>query len=174
MCVICGAKSSILQRFIFGTFLIVELRFQSRPNELPKCNKKMFEDNDNPLTETYHYVYFSIGQNRERNANSIRTMLWLYHKYLLYFRIGQNRKKNQHCIRTMETECDLSNSLVDLKAIYSADVLSEPLRGVNSDRIEFPHTSSERFTPYEDSKYCIAATYTTCHTIYTILSLRRH
>ncbi|XP_014012821.1 coagulation factor III, tissue factor a isoform X3 [Salmo salar] len=68
-----------------------------------------------------------------------------------YSVIGQNRKKNQHCIRTMETECDLSNSLVDLKAIYSADVLSEPLRGVNSDRIEFPHTSSERFTPYEDT-----------------------
>uniref|UniRef100_A0A673WF57 Tissue factor n=1 Tax=Salmo trutta TaxID=8032 RepID=A0A673WF57_SALTR len=45
-------------------------------------------------------------------------------------------KKNQHCIRTMETECDLSNSLVDLKAIYSSD---------------FPHTRSERFTPYNDT-----------------------
>uniref|UniRef100_A0A4W5LWG4 Tissue factor n=1 Tax=Hucho hucho TaxID=62062 RepID=A0A4W5LWG4_9TELE len=65
--------------------------------------------------------------------------------------IGQNRKKNQHCIRTMETECDLSNSLMDLKAIYSADVLSKPLLGVNSDLIEFPHTRSERFTPYNDT-----------------------
>uniref|UniRef100_A0A8C7VPS0 Tissue factor n=1 Tax=Oncorhynchus mykiss TaxID=8022 RepID=A0A8C7VPS0_ONCMY len=68
-----------------------------------------------------------------------------------YSVIGQKRKKNQHCIRTMETECDLSNSLVDLKAIYSADVLSKPLLGVNSDLIEFPHTRSERFTPYNDT-----------------------
>uniref|UniRef100_A0A673WPY5 Tissue factor n=1 Tax=Salmo trutta TaxID=8032 RepID=A0A673WPY5_SALTR len=44
--------------------------------------------------------------------------------------------KNQHCIRTMETECDLSNSLVDLKAIYSSDVLSNPYF---------------RFTPYNDT-----------------------
>uniref|UniRef100_A0A673WR32 Tissue factor n=1 Tax=Salmo trutta TaxID=8032 RepID=A0A673WR32_SALTR len=56
-----------------------------------------------------------------------------------YSVIGQNRKKNQHCIRTMETECDLSNSLVDLKAIYSSDVLSNP------------YFASERFTPYNDT-----------------------
>ncbi|CAB1340841.1 unnamed protein product, partial [Coregonus sp. 'balchen'] len=68
-----------------------------------------------------------------------------------YSVIGQSRERNQHCIRTMATECDLSNSLVDLKAKYSADVLSEPLRGVNSDLIEFPHTRSERFVPYEDT-----------------------
>ncbi|KAM9416586.1 tissue factor-like [Salvelinus alpinus] len=68
-----------------------------------------------------------------------------------YSVIGQIREWNQHCIRTMSTECDLSNVLTDLKATYSADVLSEPLHRVNSDLTEFPHTSSEGFTPYQDT-----------------------
>ncbi|XP_071268420.1 tissue factor-like [Salvelinus alpinus] len=43
------------------------------------------------------------------------------------------------------------DSLLDLKAIYSSDVLSKPLLGLNSDRIEFLHTRSERFTHYNDT-----------------------
>ncbi|KAL1006684.1 hypothetical protein UPYG_G00075350 [Umbra pygmaea] len=65
--------------------------------------------------------------------------------------IGENRQKNPHCIRTLQTECDLSNSLKDLKATYSADILSEPPYGVNSDLVEFPHTTSEWFNPYKDT-----------------------
>ncbi|XP_034028517.1 coagulation factor IIIa [Thalassophryne amazonica] len=65
--------------------------------------------------------------------------------------IGENRHRNPHCIRTPETSCDLTRSLTDLKAVYSADVLSEPPLGVTSDLIEFPHTSSPKFCPYEDT-----------------------
>ncbi|KAJ8010448.1 hypothetical protein DPEC_G00075180 [Dallia pectoralis] len=68
-----------------------------------------------------------------------------------YSIIGQNRERNPHCIRSVNTECDLSNSLVDLKATYSADILSEPPYGVNSDLVEFPHTRSDQFTPYTDT-----------------------
>ncbi|XP_029935657.1 coagulation factor III, tissue factor a [Myripristis murdjan] len=65
--------------------------------------------------------------------------------------LGKDRQRNPHCIRTTETMCDLTNSLSDVKATYSADVRSEPPRGVNSDLIEFPYTSSERFCPYKDT-----------------------
>lgn len=66
--------------------------------------------------------------------------------------VGKDRERNPFCIRSMETECDLSNSLTDLKATYSADVLSEPPRGATSDIIEFPHTRSQRFCPYKDTQ----------------------
>ncbi|XP_046879770.1 coagulation factor IIIa isoform X2 [Hypomesus transpacificus] len=69
-----------------------------------------------------------------------------------YSVLGQDRQRNPHCIRTTETECDLTTSLTDLKATYSADVLSEPPLGGTSDIIEFPHTSSERFCPYKDTQ----------------------
>lgn len=53
----------------------------------------------------------------------------------------------------METECDLTAELKNLKASYNADILSEPKRGVSSDLVEFPHVTSERFSPYNDSQY---------------------
>lgn len=53
----------------------------------------------------------------------------------------------------METECDLTAELKNLKAYYSADILSEPMRGVSSDLVEFPHVRSEKFSPYNDSQY---------------------
>lgn len=68
-------------------------------------------------------------------------------------RLGQNRERTPHCIRTMETECDLTAELKNLKAYYSADILSEPMRGVSSDLVEFPHVRSEKFSPYHDSQY---------------------
>ncbi|XP_062335303.1 coagulation factor IIIa isoform X1 [Osmerus eperlanus] len=69
-----------------------------------------------------------------------------------YSVLGQDRQTNPHCIRTTETECDLTTSLTDMNATYSADVLSEPPLGGTSDIIEFPHTRSERFCPYKDTQ----------------------
>ncbi|KAJ3611030.1 hypothetical protein NHX12_021046 [Muraenolepis orangiensis] len=65
--------------------------------------------------------------------------------------IGQDRQQNPHCIRSGETTCDLTRSLTQLKKTYEAEVLSEPPRGATSDLIEFPHTRSEPFCPYQDT-----------------------
>jgi len=70
-----------------------------------------------------------------------------------YCRLGQDRQRTPHCIKSMETECDLTAELTNLKASYNADILSEPMRGVSSDLVEFPHVTSERFSPYFDSQY---------------------
>ncbi|XP_026108628.1 tissue factor-like [Carassius auratus] len=68
-----------------------------------------------------------------------------------FSKLGQDRERMQHCVKMMETECDLTERLKDLNASYSADVLSEPMRGVSSDMVEFPHVSSEKFSPYYDT-----------------------
>lgn len=68
-------------------------------------------------------------------------------------RVGGDKQRNPHCIRSSVTVCDLSSSLTDWNAYYTADVLSEPPLGVTTDLIEFPHTSSPRFCPYKDSKF---------------------
>lgn len=73
-------------------------------------------------------------------------------------RLGQDRERTPHCIKTMETECDLTAELKDLKDYYSADILSEPMRGVSSDLVEFPHVRSEKFSPYHDSQYLLQPT----------------
>ncbi|XP_073687364.1 coagulation factor III, tissue factor a [Garra rufa] len=65
--------------------------------------------------------------------------------------LGQDRERTPHCIQTMGTECDLTAKLKNLKAYYSADILSEPMRGVSSDLVEFPHVSSAKFSPYHDT-----------------------
>ncbi|KAF7652308.1 hypothetical protein LDENG_00098490, partial [Lucifuga dentata] len=64
---------------------------------------------------------------------------------------GQDKQRSAHCLRTSQTVCDLSASLTDLKATYTADVLSEPPLGVTSDLIEFPYSTSPRFCPYKDT-----------------------
>ncbi|XP_029314020.1 coagulation factor III, tissue factor a [Cottoperca gobio] len=68
-----------------------------------------------------------------------------------YSAIGRDKERNLHCVRSGMTVCDLSSSLTDLNACYTADVLSEPLLGATTDLIEFPHTSSPRFCPYKDT-----------------------
>ncbi|XP_068438070.1 coagulation factor IIIa [Clinocottus analis] len=65
--------------------------------------------------------------------------------------VGGDTQRSHHCIRSSETVCDLSSSLTDLHACYTADVLSEPPLGATSDLIEFPYTSSPRFCPYKDT-----------------------
>ncbi|KAK2870269.1 hypothetical protein Q8A67_024661 [Cirrhinus molitorella] len=64
---------------------------------------------------------------------------------------GQDRERTPHCIQTMGTECDLTAKLKKLQAYYSADILSESLRGVSSDLVEFPHVSSAKFSPYYET-----------------------
>ncbi|XP_037612436.1 coagulation factor IIIa [Sebastes umbrosus] len=65
--------------------------------------------------------------------------------------VGGNKQRSPHCIQSTGTVCDLSSQLTDLNAYYTADVMSQPPLGVNSDLIEFPHTSSPRFCPYKDT-----------------------
>ncbi|XP_051266241.1 coagulation factor IIIa [Dicentrarchus labrax] len=65
--------------------------------------------------------------------------------------ISGNKQRTSHCIRSSATVCDLTSYLTDLKACYTADVLSEPLPGITSDDIEAPHSSSPRFCPYKDT-----------------------
>ncbi|XP_039982230.1 coagulation factor IIIa [Xiphias gladius] len=66
--------------------------------------------------------------------------------------VGGNKQRNPHCIRFSATVCDLSSSLTDLNACYTADVLSEQPLGASSDINEFPYTSSPRFCPYKDTE----------------------
>ncbi|KAL7887339.1 hypothetical protein AOLI_G00050600 [Acnodon oligacanthus] len=64
---------------------------------------------------------------------------------------GQNNERIPSCIWMNETECDLTSELKDLKSRYSADVVSEPVRGGTSDLIEYPYTTSPLFIPYQDT-----------------------
>ncbi|TNN50095.1 Tissue factor [Liparis tanakae] len=65
--------------------------------------------------------------------------------------LSGDMQRSRHCIRSSAALCDLSASLSDLQACYTADVLSEPPRGATSDLIEPPHTRSPRFCPYKDT-----------------------
>ncbi|TSK34869.1 Tissue factor [Bagarius yarrelli] len=66
-------------------------------------------------------------------------------------RLGEDNQRARHCIQTSETECDLTAELTDLKSKYGADVLSEALKDISSDLIEFPRTASALFCPYQDT-----------------------
>uniref|UniRef100_A0A3B3ZVA8 Tissue factor n=1 Tax=Periophthalmus magnuspinnatus TaxID=409849 RepID=A0A3B3ZVA8_9GOBI len=65
--------------------------------------------------------------------------------------VGKDHRRNPHCIRSSQTECDLTNTMSDLRACYTADVISEPPMGVPKEPQEYPHSSSPRFCPYTDS-----------------------
>ncbi|MCI4374417.1 hypothetical protein PGIGA_G00005970 [Pangasianodon gigas] len=68
-----------------------------------------------------------------------------------FSKLGEDNQRTPHCIQMSETECDLTAELRELKSKYGADVLSEPLRGISSDLIEFPRTASAQFCPYQDT-----------------------
>ncbi|XP_054878710.1 coagulation factor IIIa [Poeciliopsis prolifica] len=75
------------------------------------------------------------------------------YSYTVEFSVaGGDRQRNHHCIRSNATMCDLSVSLTELKSCYTADILSEPPLGATSDDTEFPHTTSPRFCPYQDTE----------------------
>ncbi|XP_028857113.1 tissue factor-like isoform X3 [Denticeps clupeoides] len=63
-----------------------------------------------------------------------------------------DRQRSPSCIQSMETECDLTDQLKDLKATYTAVVLSEPLPHVHAGLEELPYSSSARFCPYRDTQ----------------------
>ncbi|XP_067310062.1 coagulation factor IIIb [Pseudorasbora parva] len=67
-----------------------------------------------------------------------------------FSRVGKDKQRNPHCIETTETECDLTNELEN-KGVYTAEVLSETLRGMVSDHVELPYTRSKTFCPYNDT-----------------------
>ncbi|TRY56020.1 hypothetical protein DNTS_013852 [Danionella cerebrum] len=100
---------------------------------------------------------FPKAQNVSWSSVNFKSMLmWSptprNHSYTVEFsELGQDRQRNPYCIRMMETECDLTASLKNLKSYYRADILSEPLRGVSSDLVEFPYASSEKLSPYHDT-----------------------
>ncbi|XP_036377782.1 coagulation factor IIIa [Megalops cyprinoides] len=97
------------------------------------------------------------AQNVRWSSSNFKTLLqWspepTNYSYTVEFSVvGKNRERNPHCIRSSKTECDLTSMLTDLKATYSADVISEPLPGQSSDLPEFPHTRSDTFCPYKDT-----------------------
>ncbi|KAK5614364.1 hypothetical protein CRENBAI_000604 [Crenichthys baileyi] len=75
------------------------------------------------------------------------------YSYTVEFSVaGGNRQRNHYCIRSSATVCDLSVSLTELNSCYTADVLSEPTLGTASDDTEFPHTTSPRFCPCQDTE----------------------
>lgn len=79
------------------------------------------------------------------------------------YSVGKNRQRNPHCIRSTETECDLTNEFKgDLKGVYTAEVLSEPLPGMTTDHVELPFTRSKPFCPYNDSECCVFSSKTNC------------
>ncbi|KAM4543392.1 tissue factor-like isoform 2-T2 [Fundulus diaphanus] len=75
------------------------------------------------------------------------------YSYTVEFSVaGGDQQRNFNCIRSNATVCDLSVYLYPLDSCYTADVLSEPPLGTTSDDTEFPHTTSPRFCPYQDTE----------------------
>lgn len=101
---------------------------------------------------------FPKAQNVSWYSLNFKTLLtWgpkpVNYSYTVEFsKQNENRERNPLCIQTSDTECDLTSDLKELKSRYSADVLSEPVRGSNPpDLIESPHTTSAWFIPYQDT-----------------------
>lgn len=106
----------------------------------------------------------SLGRSHLPKAKDVR---WLSHNFktiltwnpkpvnysytVEFSSVGQDRQRNPHCIRTRDTDCDLTNDLLDLKGTYTADVLSEPAPGSRADLVELPSTTSKKFCPYTDT-----------------------
>nr|XP_055058404.1 coagulation factor IIIb [Misgurnus anguillicaudatus] len=69
-----------------------------------------------------------------------------------YNKSGIIKQRKLHCIRSTETECDLTNELgKHLNEDFTAEVLSEPLPGMNANHEELPFTRSKIFCPYNDT-----------------------
>lgn len=66
--------------------------------------------------------------------------------------VGGNAQRIPNCIQSSQTMCDLSTAMTDPKACYVADVLSQPPQGATSELSEFPHKTSPKFCPYDDTE----------------------
>ncbi|KAK7881464.1 hypothetical protein WMY93_029873 [Mugilogobius chulae] len=98
---------------------------------------------------------FPPAQNITWKSTNFKTVLtWgpeptTEYSYTVEFsQLGRERQRNPHCIRSSRTQCDLSSSLTDLRACYTADVLSVPPEGQALELKEYPFSSSLRFCPY--------------------------
>lgn len=69
--------------------------------------------------------------------------------FLTLFRQTSDTKKK--CILTTETECDVTDALRNVKETYTAHILSVQSAGMDNFE-EPPFASSEKFTPYNQSK----------------------
>lgn len=100
---------------------------------------------------------FPTAQNVSWDSVNFKTFLtWkpkpTNYSYTVEFsKQGEDRKKTPLCIQSSETDCDLTAELQDLRGSYTADILSEPVRGSDSDIIEHPSTQSSPFCPYKDT-----------------------
>lgn len=101
---------------------------------------------------------FPRAQNVTWKSTNFKTILtWgpaptAQFSYTVEFsQMGKDQQRNPHCIRTSQTQCDLSSSMTDLSACYTAYVLSEPPQGVPAEPIEYPFTSAPKFCPYQDT-----------------------
>uniref|UniRef100_A0A9J7ZAQ2 Tissue factor n=1 Tax=Cyprinus carpio carpio TaxID=630221 RepID=A0A9J7ZAQ2_CYPCA len=120
-------------------------------------NVSLFKSNVLIYLLFYFIDIFPKAQNVTWSSLNFKTILmWspkpTNYSYTVEFsQVGQDRERTPHCIRTMAMECDLTAGLKKLNAYYTADILSEPMRGVSSDLVEFPHATTEKFSPYYDT-----------------------
>ncbi|XP_028284205.1 tissue factor-like isoform X2 [Parambassis ranga] len=70
---------------------------------------------------------------------------------VLYSADNSDWTESPDCIDISETECDLTNHLIPLDRMYSADIKTEPPSTVDIDPDELPHTYSPLFNPYRES-----------------------
>ncbi|KAJ0022704.1 hypothetical protein NQD34_014838 [Periophthalmus magnuspinnatus] len=110
------------------------------------------------LTTSLDPDLFPRAQNITWISSNFKTVLtWgpkptADYSYTVEFQqVGKDHQRNPHCIRSSQTECDLTNTMSDLRACYTADVISEPPMGVPKEPQEYPHSSSPRFCPYTDT-----------------------
>ncbi|KAI4871259.1 hypothetical protein NFI96_019787 [Prochilodus magdalenae] len=123
-----------------------------------ECTERLKQLNTRQIgISSVFYGTFPKAQNVIWVSVNFKTLLsWgpkpVNYSYTVEFnKRGEDDQRSPLCIQTSETECDLTTELNDLKGSYTADVLSEPMRGVISDLTEFPHTTSTPFSPYQDT-----------------------
>ncbi|XP_028857112.1 tissue factor-like isoform X2 [Denticeps clupeoides] len=109
-------------------------------------------------TQSLGQDFLPTAENITWSSSNFKTMLmWSpppkNYSYTVEFSSdGMDRQRSPSCIQSMETECDLTDQLKDLKATYTAVVLSEPLPHVHAGLEELPYSSSARFCPYRDTQ----------------------
>ncbi|TRY53653.1 hypothetical protein DNTS_008654 [Danionella cerebrum] len=90
-----------------------------------------------------------------RNLPKAENVSWISHNFKTILTWGPRPVNYTYTVEfsrqaTALTECDLTNEM-DIKGVYLAEVLSEPLRGMRFDQVEFPYTRSKTFCPYNDT-----------------------
>ncbi|CAL9687280.1 unnamed protein product [Knipowitschia caucasica] len=107
------------------------------------------------LTALLAHAAFPPAQNVTWKSTNFKTVLMWgpepgpeYSYTVEFSQVGRDRQRNPHCIQSSNPQCDLSSSLSELNACYTADVLSEPPMGAPREIKDYPYSSSPRFCPY--------------------------